>query len=52
MAQNTYEGTIRLPNGNSQKITVQADSPDNARAMIAAQYGKGALIGNYVTQKR
>ena len=52
MATKTYEGTIRLPNGNSQKVTVQADSPANARAMLEAQYGKGVLVGNYVAEKR
>jgi hypothetical protein len=42
MAASTYEATIRI--GHSmQKVTVQADTQTNAKAMIEAQYGKGCL---------
>ena len=44
MAMKTYEATVRLANGNSQKVTVQADSHVNAKAMIEAQYGKGSVL--------
>jgi hypothetical protein len=40
----TWYATIRLPNGNQQRVTVQADSQINARQMIEAQYGKGSII--------
>jgi hypothetical protein len=40
MAQFTYTFLVRLPNGTTQKIGVQADSESNARAMLQAQYGK------------
>jgi hypothetical protein len=44
----TYEARVKLPNGSSQKVQVQADSVSNARAMIEAQYGKQNLIGSVV----
>jgi hypothetical protein len=43
MATKTYEATVRLGNGSSQKITVQADTLNNAKAMIESQYGKGSI---------
>ena len=43
MATNTYEFTIRLSNGSTQKIQIQANTPGNARLMVEAQYGKGSI---------
>ena len=44
MALKTYEATVRFPStGTSQKVTVQADNLNNAKAMIEAQYGKGNI---------
>lgn len=37
----SYSANIRLPNGSVQKVEVQADNSDKARAMLEAQYGKG-----------
>jgi hypothetical protein len=37
----TYAASIRFPNGSIQKVTVQADNSDKARAMLETQYGKG-----------
>ncbi len=51
MALRAFEATIRLSNGNNQKVTVQAESPQNAKAMIEAQYGRGSIISG-PAQKR
>jgi len=44
MATYTYKARVKLPNGSSQEIRVQADSAQNAKAMIEAQYGKGCIL--------
>ena len=43
-----YEGTIKLPNCPTEKVTVSASSSFTAKAMLEAQYGKGNVIGNPV----
>jgi len=42
-ALRTYKAKAKLSNGYMQEVRVQADNFDNARAMIEAQYGKGAM---------
>jgi hypothetical protein len=44
MSTKTYEARVKLQNGSVQKVTVQADSPFNAKAMLEAQYGKGSIF--------
>jgi hypothetical protein len=43
MSATTWKATIRLPNGNQQEVRVMADSQQNARAMLEAQYGRGSI---------
>lgn len=45
MATKTYKTKVKLPNGSWQDVTVQADNPFNAKAMLEAQWGKGNLWG-------
>lgn len=40
----TYVADIRLPNGTVQRVSIQADRSDIARAMLEAQYGKGCIV--------
>lgn len=40
----TYEADVRLSNGSVQRVRIQADRSDNARAMLEAQYGKGCIV--------
>lgn len=44
MATRKYVATIKLSNGGTQKITIQADNEANAKAMLEAQYGRGAVL--------
>ena len=44
MSATTWKATIRLLSGNHQEVRVQADSQQNARAMIEAQYGRGSIL--------
>jgi len=44
MAAVTWYATIRLANGNQQRVTVPADNQINARLMIEAQYGRGSIV--------
>lgn len=44
MAVKTYKAKVKLSNGSVQDVTVQADSPFNARAMLEAQYGTGSIF--------
>ena len=41
----TYEVKVRLPKAMPQWVKVQANSPNNAKAMVEAQYGKGCILG-------
>ena len=38
-----WKARVKLPNGASQEVVVEADSYFNAKAMIEAQYGKGCI---------
>lgn len=45
----TYEADIRtsvegIEQGTAQRVTIQADRSDIARAMLEAQYGKGRIV--------
>jgi len=40
----TYIADIRLSNGSVQRVSVQADRSDIARAMLESQYGKGCIV--------
>ena len=45
----TYEADIRIAvegiqQGTTQRVTIQADRSDIARAMLEAQYGKGCIV--------
>ena len=42
-----YEGTIKLPNGPVEKVTVTASNPVSAKQMLEAQYGKGSVLSVY-----
>ena len=44
MSATTWKATIRLPNGNQQEVRVQADSQQNARAMLEATFGRGSIL--------
>jgi len=44
MAAATYEVTVKLPNGNNEKIQIEASSHGNAKTMPEAQYGKGTVM--------
>jgi hypothetical protein len=44
MAAVTWCATIRLRNGNQQRVTVLADNYFNARMMIEAQFGRGSIL--------
>lgn len=44
VVQYTYEATVRLPNGYTEKVTVQASTGTNAKGLLEAQYGKGAVL--------
>ena len=43
MAIKTFKARVRLSNGSSQEVTVQADDYFKAKAMLEAQYGKGSI---------
>jgi hypothetical protein len=43
MSKYSYKATVKLPNGNYEKVTVQADTEGNAKSMLEAQYGKGKV---------
>ena len=47
MAVKTYKATIKIKSGMSwvsQEVTIQADNPVKARAMLEMQYGKGCIL--------
>ena len=44
MSATTWKAIVRLANGNQQEVRVMADSQQNARAMIEAQFGRGSIL--------
>ena len=47
MARNTYEATVKLPEGGMAKVMVQATSTNHARQLLELQYGKGRVMNVY-----
>ena len=47
MARNTYEATVKLPEGGMAKVMVQATSTNHARQLLELQYGKGRVMNLY-----
>ncbi|WP_157033794.1 hypothetical protein [Belnapia moabensis] len=39
-----FEAVVRLPNGSTQRVTIQADYSGRARAMLEAQYCRGRVL--------
>ena len=44
MSLNTYEATVKLPEGGLAKVMVQASNPSHARQILELQYGRGRLM--------
>ena len=44
MATAIYEVTMKLPNGNNEKIRIEASGRGNAKTMAEAQYGQGSVM--------
>jgi hypothetical protein len=44
MALTTFMVVVRLTNGMSQRIRVEANGQEAARAMIESQFGKGCIL--------
>jgi hypothetical protein len=41
---NTYEATVKLPEGGMAKVMVQAKSANHARQLLELQYGQGRVF--------
>ena len=41
---NTYEATVKLPQGGMAKVMVQANSTNHAKQLLELQYGTGRVI--------
>jgi hypothetical protein len=39
-----FVAVVRLPNGLTQRMTIQDDDNGKARAMLEAQYGRGSVL--------
>lgn len=39
--QNTYQATLKLPNGGLEKVEVEASNWNHAKQMLEMKYGKG-----------
>jgi len=46
MATKTYKARVKLRNGSVQEVRIEADSPQNARAMLEAQYGEKSIFSS------
>jgi hypothetical protein len=44
MSATTFMVVVRLSNGMSQRIRVEADCQASARAMIESQFGRGCIL--------
>ena len=40
----TYEATVKLPQGGLAKVMVQATNLNHAKQLLELQYGKGRVI--------
>lgn len=47
---NTYEGTLKLPNGGLEKVRVEASSWNHAKQMLEMKYGKGNVQNVHQTR--
>jgi hypothetical protein len=41
---NTYEATVKLPEGGMAKVMVQANNSNHARQLLELQYGSGRVM--------
>ena len=41
---NSYEATVKLPQGGMAKVIVNANSTNHAKQLLELQYGKGRVI--------
>jgi hypothetical protein len=39
-----FMAVVRLPNGLTQPVTIQADHSGKARQMLEVQYGRGSVL--------
>jgi hypothetical protein len=39
-----FVAVVRLPNGLTQRMTIQADDSGKARQVLEAQYGRGSVL--------
>jgi hypothetical protein len=44
MASKQYKVVVRLSNGNTQTVSIVAESYPNAKAMAEAQFGVGNVV--------
>jgi hypothetical protein len=44
MAMNTYEATVKLPEGGMAKVMVLANNSNHARQLLELQYGSGRVM--------
>ena len=44
MSLNTYEATVKLPEGGMARVMVQATSSNHARQILELQYGRGRVM--------
>ena len=44
MSMNTYEATVKLPEGGMAKVMVQATNSNHARQLLELQYGRGRVM--------
>ena len=44
---NTYEATVKLPQGGMAKVMVQANSTNHAKQLLELQYGAGRITNLY-----
>ena len=48
----TYEATVRLSNGQTTKVQVNATNQTDAVRQLEAQYGLGTVLNNYAGELR
>jgi len=44
MASITWKAVVKLSNGFHQEVRIQADSQNNAKATLEAQYGRNSIL--------
>ncbi|WP_156875464.1 hypothetical protein [Phaeobacter inhibens] len=48
----TFEATVRLSNGQTTKVQVNATNQTDAVRKLEAQYGRGSVLNNYAGELR